>query len=489
MSEEQKQEKKKPHHLKKFFKWFSLSINLLLITLLLIFQAPWKIIAFFIILSLGCFILPKPARKWFWLSVGAAVLILLIWIFLPEDDTGWRPYTFDKELAALEAKYAVPDEENAALDYYEIFKNADIDSNVPKFFRRTSPSSITDAWFSQDHPETAEWLKGHQDTIAKLIQVSQKEKCLFPFITDPVTQNENMEFLAKIRRCVFLLIASANNDIAEGQTDDALEKYICILQIADHLYQQPILIYHLMGAVESLSLEKLNRFVIENQPTEDQLRLISSSIKNLQNSWGEDLRNILDFEKLYVKNQFGSMVYEINPQGKTRCSRNSLSSSLGINQSQEYQRRKCAKLGVILEWFYVPSSPEKIGDIVDSCCKKNYAMTRPDFNWNTQSDELHSRFKLNYGYTVEFMTDLTYSTYYQIHERYLRYLSLRRGSRLLTGIKQYNIENGKWPNSLDDIESLVPAEAIIDPAGGKFDYENHGERFSLYGKLINIWPQ
>jgi hypothetical protein len=60
---------------------------------------------------------------------------------------------------------------------------------------------------------------------------------------------------------------------------------------------------------------------------------------------------------------------------------------------------------------------------------------------------------------------------------------------LLLAIKQYRNENGRWPDSLDDIKSNVPAEALIDPAGERFDYENHGERFSLYGKSINIWPQ
>lgn len=487
MTDEQNQ--KKPGLVKKIFKWLGLSILTILFLLALIFDAPTKIIILLLIILAAFTALPKQARKWFWLCVGVAFVILLIWVSLPEDDTGWRPYTFDKELASLEAKYAVPDEENAALAYYEIFENLDIDSNEPEFFRKISPSSTTDTWLSKDHPETAKWLKGHQDTIAKLIQVSQKEKCLFPLIINPITQNENMEHLAKIRRCVFLLISSANNDIAEGRTNDGLEKYICILQIAHHLYQQPELIYNQMGAIESLSLQKLNRFVIEDQPTAAQLELISASIKNLENNWGGDLRDMLDFEKLYTKNTLGSITYEINSQGKTRYSRGPISSSLGITRSQKYQRRKCAKLGIIFAWFIVPSSPEKIGDIVDSCFKKHYAMTQPDFDWKTEADEPHSRFKLNYGYTVGFMTDMTYSTYYQIHERYLRYLSLRRGSRIMFAIEQYNIENGKWPDSLDEIATSVPAEALMDPAGGKFDYENHGERFSLYGKLINIWPQ
>ncbi|MBN2183439.1 MAG: hypothetical protein JW715_16125 [Sedimentisphaerales bacterium] len=487
MTIEQKQ--KKPGLIKIIFKWLGLSILTVLFLLALVFDAPTKFIIFLLIILAAFTALPRPARKWFWLGVGAVALILLIWIFLPEDDIGWRPYTFDEELAALETKYAIPDEKNAAPAYYEILETLDIDSNQPKFFIKSTPSSRSEPWFSKDHPETAQWLKGHQETIEKLIQISGKEKCLFPFIIDSVTQSENMESLAKIRRCVFLLIACANNDIAEGRTDDALKKYICILQIANHLYQQPEMNYHQMSVIDSLSLEKLNRFVIEDQPTAAQLELISTSIKNLENNWSRDLSNMLDFEKLYAKNQLSGMVYEINPKGKTRFSRGSLSATLGTIQSRTYQRRKCAKLGMIFAWLYIPSSPEKISEFVDAGFEKHYAMTEPDFDWNTQNDQFLPRFKLNYGYMVEMTISLTCPVYYRLRESYLRYLSLRRGSRLLIAIRQYKNENGKWPDSLDDIATSVPAEALIDPAGGKFDYENHGERFSLYGKLINIWPQ
>ena len=89
----------------------------------LTFQAPWKIITLLAIILAACTVLPKQIRKWFWLSAGVVVLILIIWIFLPEDNEGWRPYTFDEELAAMEAKYAIPDEENAATIYNELMQS------------------------------------------------------------------------------------------------------------------------------------------------------------------------------------------------------------------------------------------------------------------------------------------------------------------------------------------------------------------------------
>ena len=485
------EQKKKSVWARRIIKWIGLGLLTLVIILALIYQAPWKIITLLAIILAACTVLPKPARKWFWLSVGAVALVYIIWVFLPEDNEGWRPYTFDDELTILEAKYAIPDEENAGLVYDEIFETLDTDSNQPEFFVKSKPSSKDEPWLSKEHPETAEWLKGHQGTIEKLIQAGQKDKCIFLSIgADIITLNQHMKNLPKIRQCTYLLLSAANNDMAEGRTDSAIEKYLSILKIAHHLCQQPTLLYYQMGGLERLGLQQLNRYIFEGQPTEAQLKLISNSIKNLQNKWGSDLSNILDLEKLYAKNMLCGMHYEINPQGKTRFSRGSLALTLGQTRNGTYTRRKCAKLSTIFGWLYIPSSPEKIGKIVDTGFETHYTMTRPDFDWNTQPDQLQLRSKLNYGYIVEMMTSLTYPIYYRIHEIYQRHLTLRRGSRLLIAIKQYHNENKTWPPNLDSIKSAAPAEAFIDPVtGNPLQYENHGERFSLYGETANIWPK
>ncbi|MGB2863812.1 MAG: hypothetical protein WBC05_10845, partial [Sedimentisphaerales bacterium] len=119
---------------RRIIKWIGLGLLTLLIILALFFQAPWKIITLLAIILAASTVLPKQMRKWFWLSIGAVVIALIIWIFLPEDNEGWRPYTFDEEMATLETKYAVPDEENAALAYDAILETFDIDSNQPEFF-------------------------------------------------------------------------------------------------------------------------------------------------------------------------------------------------------------------------------------------------------------------------------------------------------------------------------------------------------------------
>ena len=452
----------------------------------LIFDAPWKVLTLLLIILAAHTILPKGTIKWFWLSFAAIVVVLIIWVFLPENNEGWRPYTFDKELAVLQAKYAVPDSENAALLYSKLFETLDIDSNAPEFF-------INEPWRSASYPETADWLKGHQQTIDTLLQISRIEKCQFPITANPT---ERAERLIKMRRCaILLIISSADNDIAEGRTDTALEKCLCALQMAKHFYQQPAMIDFTVGAhIESLSLSRLNRFIMEDEPTEQQLKSIANALPDLKNNWNSDFSKVLTYEKLLQKNMF-SFFYEINQQGKVRLSRDSTAVFKVWFPEQtpptlSYSRKKLAKAGNILGWFFLPSTPQKFVEIIDATYEKYYGMADPHFDWDKKPPEVKPQLKLNYSFIIEMLINMSGQTYSRIHELYLRYLAGRRGSRLLLAIKQYENVNGTWPANLDAIKSLAPAEAFIDPVGGKqFEYENHGKRFSLYGETTNIWPK
>lgn len=492
----QQPEKKKARLAWKIFRWIGLGLLVLWLIAAIIFQASWKLITLLTVILAVCIILPKPARKWFWFSAGVVVIALIIWVFLPENDEGWRPFTFEKELAELEAEYAIPDEQNAALAYDEISENLDIDANQPEFFITSKPSAKDEPWLSKDHPQTAEWLKGHQNTIEKLLQAAKKDKCIFlPISVDTWELGEYMQRLPEMRQCAFLLVSSANNDMAEGRIDAGIEKYLCIIQMARHLYQQPVIIQHLVGfAIERMALEQLNWFVIEGRPGEQQLQLLSSSLISAEDNWGSNLCKILHFEKISAKNLLCSMTYEINPEGKIRLTRD-LVARWRKQYPQDfppltYSQRKLNKARTIFFWLSYSLSPEKISEIVDASFEKCYAMAEPDFDWDKEPGELKIIWKAVYRMIIDFLTTLQCSSYYEIHESYLKNLAFRRGSQLLIAIKQYNNENGTWPDSLDSIKPIVPPEALIDPVTvNKFEYENHGKRFSLFGELVNIWPK
>jgi hypothetical protein len=69
---------------------------------------------------------------------------------------------------------------------------------------------------------------------------------------------------------------------------------------------------------------------------------------------------------------------------------------------------------------------------------------------------------------------------------YLRLLSLRRGVRVLVGLRRHHDANGRWPDHLDEIRSLVPKEALIDPYTGQlFAYKITENEFRLYARGPN----
>jgi hypothetical protein len=77
-----------------------------------------------------------------------------------------------------------------------------------------------------------------------------------------------------------------------------------------------------------------------------------------------------------------------------------------------------------------------------------------------------------------------------VGEKHLRMLVNQRGVFIMVALRRYKNEHGHWPDSLGAIKSYAPAEAFLDPVTGKpLQYENHGERFSLYGEKTNIWPK
>ncbi len=381
---EESQEKKKPGLVKRILKWIGLIVLLLLLIATLIFQAPRKITALLLVILLACIALPKPARKWFWLSAGAVVIALIIWVFLPERGE-WGPYTFDEGLAALEAKYAIPPEKNAAAIYNQLleeFNENEFYSKLPESELQNMP--MREPWLSKDHPELTEWLQRHQRTITTLLKASKIEKCRFPIKANIVTNEQWAARSRATRYWAFLLNSAASNDIAEGRINQALEKYSAAIQMGKHQCQQPTISDTLVGmAIEALAMGQFKRFIIDGDATEAHLKVIENALAEIKHDWISDWPRIFEYEKLMTKNWFCSMIYEINPKGKVRMSHDPMSiiraRSSEMIAPQTYWQLKLAKAATIPGWLLIPSTPEKATKIIDAVYERYQAINEPDF--------------------------------------------------------------------------------------------------------------
>ena len=518
---EQDQKKKKPGLIKKILRWLGIGIITILFLLALVFHAPPKIFLLILIFLAANTALPFPYRKYFWLTAAGVVIALIVWILLPINNEGWQPYqyNFDKELQKLQTQKSIPPEENAATFYNQLMET--YDANDYYIFDLLNSDSDTwdkifqNPWRSEDYPEIHDSLEHIQGAIDTLIEISEIKQCAFP-ISDPYSPSDRN---SAIRGWARLLVIAINNDIAEGHADKAIQKFAAILQMARHQYQQPTSIDYLHGiGVEGLVLLHLNRMIVESNDLDQHLNIIDKVILDIKSNWNSIFANTLEYDKMVTKTDI-AMYYEINTKGRIRLSRDPWAKlrifgrelyefeGIDINETKpslayflypSYLEQKLIKAQTILRWFTMPSDPEKAAEMLGTCLDKYDFMTEADFDWTIKPENPDSLPAWMNVYRIIFyqlhfdqlMADKWAESKYSSHDLYLRTLTMRRGSRLLLAIKQYYNQHDTWPPDLDSIKTTAPAEAFLDPVTGKpLQYENHGEHFSLYGKLINIWPQ
>ncbi len=518
VEDKQQTKKKKAGFLWRIFKWIGLGLLVLLLIMAVIYQAPWKVITLPAIVLAASTLLPKPLRKWFWFSVGAVVIALIIWVFLPESNEGWCPYTFDEELAALNAKYAIPDAENAAKIYNELLEDYDKD----EFYSNLSNDEpwkipLREPWLGKDHPEIVEWLQQHRTTIKTLMKASRFEKCQFTVSLDTGPNSKWIKRLSVTRRWAYLLITAEGNDLAEGRIDEALEKNRTALQIGKHLCRQPQKLDILVGiGIEALAIGQIKRFILTGDATAKHLRIIEESLAKIKHDWSSDFPRILESEKMFSKRLLG-WFYEINLKGKIRLNRDpwaewidswkehyekkqmeeqQIREQLKAYEYLTYWQRKTIRVQTLLRWFILPSNPKKAGKVIDNIFEKYYAMAKPDFDWKKEAEETPVFVtpspsvwpNLNQSRTIEDLADISGLTYHyhNLHDIYLRYLSNRKGCQIVLALRRYKNKNGHWPQSLYEIKPMVTEDALIDPQNnGSFVYKHTDEDFILYSRGKN----
>jgi hypothetical protein len=216
-----------------------------------------------------------------------------------------------RTLAAIDAARAVPDSENAATVYGQLLQ--DYGETVLPWHREENNSwdvTLHKPWQSRDYPELAAWLARQNDLLAKLRQACTFEKCWFPLgsltnLTQIAAQMQSrMPLLTGVRAWAQLLVCAANNDIAEGRVDAAVEKYRCVLQMGRHLCGQPLMIDYLVGiAVEAIGFAGIREFVVENAPTENQLKFLEDAVLQQKDQWRSDFESAAEVEILLEKSQ------------------------------------------------------------------------------------------------------------------------------------------------------------------------------------------
>ena len=510
---EEKRQGKKWRIVKLIILWIWRILLTALIIGAIIFDVPWKVFAILLIFLAACTILPRPVRKWFWLSVAAVIVILIIWIFLPDNNKDWQPYKFpfDSEVAAINAQYKIPDKENAATIYNELLENYNKDESEPNFRDYRDANCIDKTlhpWKTQDYPEIADWLAKKQPVIEKLIEASNIERCSFP-VSSPLHFDKQVDRYSAMRHWAQMLMRAASNDLGEGRNVEAFEKGLTVMRMGQQLCRQPTMIDWLVGAaLEALGMSRIKEFIVEKDISKEQLDSIQETLQKTKYDWDKDYHRFLDCEKLSLKNLCGDL-YEINSKGRIRFSHDPLSSFRAITRKEieennesymplksfaypGYFHRKALKAGVVLLWFYMPSTPQKLSDIVDKHFGRFYSLDESDFikfkePLNLYSNQIYSaRGIMNFNNATKMMSNIIIETYYNFNKTYKRTFAENRGCQILIALKRYKNQNGQWPENLEQIKPFADPNILVDPQNNSsFVYKKAEDSFTLYSKGPN----
>ncbi|HUT30146.1 MAG TPA: hypothetical protein VMX13_10170 [Sedimentisphaerales bacterium] len=242
---------------------------------------------------------PKRGLRWWVLVFLGTALVILVFLWISRR--AGTP-SIEQQLAAIEAARAIPDEENAAVIYNELLETVYVYSTQPAFVVMTDPAAISGPWLSKDHPETAAWLRGHESTILKLKEAVAKRECRLPIGLDPVILSRHNNLAKTMRQWTYLLVAAGNNDIAEGRIDTGVEKYLSVLQMAEHVGQQPMVIDLLVSiALEAVASKNVSTFIVEGDCTKEHLDTIEEALPPTSDDWLKNPSKAIELEMLLAK--------------------------------------------------------------------------------------------------------------------------------------------------------------------------------------------
>jgi hypothetical protein len=251
--------------------------------------------------------------------------------------------------------------------------------------------------------------------------------------------------------------------------------------MSEHLRQQPVTVDMMAGiAFQALVLRQINRFLVTANLEEPYLARLDGIIAGIEHDWKTDWEKIMVFEKLSVMQDYFWMLYETNTRGKIRvvvADFFQYFKPISLPDVPYWNIRR-AKASSILAWFFLPQTPRQAAEIIEKTLHKYGKTEYLNSQWGRESP-----LRLNFSYIIDLYVDnFVQST----HNFFIRLKSDIRATRIIIALRRYKNEHDCWPEKLDDIKSLAPAEIFIDPVNnGNFVYKLTGQNFILYSKGRN----
>jgi len=255
----------------------------------------------------------KRKKKRIWLAAVVIVVTAIIACLLLSLRNS---RSVDERLAAIEAARAIPDSENAAVIYYHLARSGGRTAARPGYSDVRDTFKFIRPWRGEDYPKVAAWLEDQQDVIGDLLKASKFEKYRYKEFVEPGTvimtsgaaQLSLYRFAAQYGigdRWIDLLICALSNDIAQGRKAAAIEKYLCLMQMANHQRQDTDVIEFAGGVgTEMMALLAMASFIVEGSAAREDLEIVETSAPTTRDNWARDSATMVEVYRLNMK-KFG----------------------------------------------------------------------------------------------------------------------------------------------------------------------------------------
>ncbi|MEN8127496.1 MAG: hypothetical protein ABFR90_06780 [Planctomycetota bacterium] len=481
-----------------FIRWAFILLFVVILLGGLYFKAPWKILLLDGLLLALLTVVPKKKRKYGWLTLAAAVLAVTVWIFIPEKDTGnWRPYTFDEELAVLEAERIVSPEDNAAPLYESLFDRwQQIEENDP-FPEEADADCVTQSqpWTSEEFPEVAAWFERHNYFFLDLITATQKPACYFPAAVTAWSLSESMERLSPVKHFAQHLIRASYYESGEDKTVFSVyQKQLAALSLGKHINQQPLMIDMLVGiAIEAMAYDVVKTILMQESFAENatlnDIGTIKKTIETCHFDHQAKWQQILAHEKLLAKNTLG-MMYEINSEGKIRSAhfKSVMNAIQGLCLDEElaalansYWKGVSFKISKLFLWFSgYPNDPNVLSGRVDEAYDLLEEAIQSENGISEIDSDIHTPFELNYKYLIKSLAQISLPSFKKIQGDILpRILAQKLGTEIVCDLVLYEKQYDQYPDNLNQLWPLQEGQIAAGQYSG-FVYEKAGDSFKLY---------
>jgi len=295
----------------------------------------------------------------------------------------------------------------------------------------------------------------------------------------------------RIRYGMRLLTVAGNRDLDARPLHQALEKYFCVLRIADHLRQQTgTLDFQCSLSCEREALRMIRYTLVDSRLSPEDTQRIANRLPTPTDTWREDTLRLLVFDRLRFA-RLMAPIYEINERGRIRFAASFSSGLLPKNKHGNSSR-----IGRLWRLYWLLNMPLHPRGVLNIAHREFDALERvlgARAAWPTRGDyERPFWLFLTLGANAarcmahEMCVDTSVVVWEHYRESYVEQLARRRGTWLLLGLRRYQDAHGAWPQTLDAMSEHAPAEAFFDPTnGGGFVYTLDGDNFKLYSKGPN----